>query len=69
MNTELSDEQRALARLLREKLKDSDDEGLDSFLSGYALGRIAGLLISMMPDHARIAWLREQIRVYKVGRS
>jgi len=56
----LTDEQRQMARRLRNALAGVDDESLDAFLSGYALGRIAGLLVDAMTPAQRLGFIASQ---------
>lgn len=61
---QLSDEQIAMANLLRENLLGSNNKGLDRFLTGYAQGRVAGMLIDMMVPEARKAFFAQMKKEY-----
>jgi hypothetical protein len=60
----LTSEQRAMAHMLRDQLTEASDEQLDLFLSGYALGRIAGLLVEWMNDKQRMGFFIAMRKAY-----
>jgi hypothetical protein len=53
----LTPRQRGQAAALRQALTTGSDEQLDTFLAGYSLGHMAGLLVGYMTPEQRLAFV------------